>query len=68
MIMKNTPMAKIHFLFIMLGLTQINVIDEGKIKGVITIQEFLQKSRKIPLNPNINSYIRSNITSTSPNR
>lgn len=42
-ISENTPLAKVHFLFIMLGLRQIYVTRKGKFVGVIIRECFLKK-------------------------
>jgi len=44
-VMENTPMSKLHFLFIMLNMSQVNVVKKGVITGIITKLEFLQKKR-----------------------
>jgi hypothetical protein len=44
-VMENTSMSKIHFLFIMLNISQLTVIKKGVIKGVITKHEFIKKRR-----------------------
>ncbi len=38
-------MSKIHFLFTMLNITQLTVINKGFMEGIITRKEFLQKRR-----------------------
>jgi chloride channel 2 len=42
-IAEATPLAKIHFLFIMLGLTQIYVTKKGELVGLITRECFVRK-------------------------
>jgi H+/Cl- antiporter ClcA len=42
-LMEETPLAKIHFLFTMLNVSQIFVISEGHLVGIITKQEFLKR-------------------------
>lgn len=42
-IMEATQMSKIHFLFTMLNVSQLNVINKGAMVGVITKNEFLKK-------------------------
>ena len=44
--MENTPMSKLHFLFIMLNMSQVNVIQKGIITGIITKMEFLKKRKE----------------------
>jgi hypothetical protein len=45
MLMEDTPMAKIHFLFLMLGITAMFVTERGILKGIITKNEFVQKKK-----------------------
>lgn len=45
LVMLETPMSKIHFLFTMLNITMLLVLEEGVIKGMITKLEFI-KQRK----------------------
>lgn len=40
--MEDTPLAKIHFLFTMLNISQLFVISEGILFGIITKNEFLR--------------------------
>lgn len=42
-ITESTPLAKIHFLFIMLGLTQVYVTRKGELTGIITREIFVKK-------------------------
>ena len=42
-LMEETPIAKIHFLFTMLGISQLLVINEGFLVGIITKKEFLKR-------------------------
>ena len=42
-ITESTPLAKIHFLFIMLGLTQVYVTKKGELVGIITRDIFVKK-------------------------
>lgn len=42
-IMEATQMSKIHFLFTMLNVSQLNVINKGAMVGIITKNEFLKK-------------------------
>lgn len=42
---EETPLSKIHFLFMMLGITSLTVIDKGDIKGLITKSEFIKKRK-----------------------
>ncbi len=41
-VFEQTPMAKIHFLFTMLNLTQLIVLSKGLAMGIITKSEFLK--------------------------
>ena len=36
----NTSLAKIHFLFLLLGLSQIYITDQGKLEGIINRETF----------------------------
>jgi len=45
LVMLDTPMSKIHFLFTMLNITMLLVVKKGVIKGMITKLEFIQKRR-----------------------
>jgi chloride channel 2 len=45
-ITESTPLAKIHFLFIMLGLTQVYVTKRGELVGIITRDAFAAKLSK----------------------
>jgi chloride channel 2 len=38
----DTPLAKVHFLFIMLGLMQVYVTNKGELMGVITRDSFIE--------------------------
>mmetsp|Transcript_29643 Transcript_29643/g.52900 ORF Transcript_29643/g.52900 Transcript_29643/m.52900 type:complete len:677 (+) Transcript_29643:465-2495(+) len=38
----NTPLSKVHFLFLMLGLSQLYVTSKGQLVGTITREAFLQ--------------------------
>ena len=42
-IAESTPLAKIHFLFIMLGLTQVYITKKGQLVGMITRDTFVKK-------------------------
>jgi hypothetical protein len=44
--MEDTPMSKLHFLFIMLNISQVNVIKMGIITGIITKLEFVKKRKE----------------------
>lgn len=44
-VLEETPMSKLHFLFIMLNVSQVSVLKKGCITGVITKQEFVQKKK-----------------------
>lgn len=39
-------MSKLHFLFIMLNISQVNVIKKGIITGIITKLEFVKKRKE----------------------
>jgi hypothetical protein len=45
LVMLETPMSKIHFLFTMLNISMLLVVEEGVIKGMITKLEFIQKRK-----------------------
>jgi len=45
LVMLDTPMSKIHFLFTMLNINMLLVLKKGVIKGMITKLEFIQKRR-----------------------
>ena len=45
LVMLETPMSKIHFLFTMLHISMLLVVEEGVIKGMITKLEFIQKRK-----------------------
>ena len=49
LVMLETPMSKIHFLFTMLNINLLIVMKKGVIKGIITKLEFIQKRKT--LNP-----------------
>ncbi len=42
-LLEQTPLAKVHFLFTMLNVSQIFVINEGLLVGIITKKEFLKR-------------------------
>lgn len=42
-LLEQTPLAKVHFLFTMLNVSQIFVINEGILVGIITKREFLKR-------------------------
>lgn len=44
--LEDTPMSKVHFLFIMLNISQINVVKRGIITGIISKLEFVQKRKE----------------------
>eukprot|EP00347_Sterkiella_histriomuscorum_P004338 403360828 len=48
LVMQDTPMSKIHFLFTMLNINLLIVLKKGVVKGIITKLEFIQK-RKSPV-------------------
>ncbi len=39
-------MSKLHFLFLMLNISQVNIVDQGQITGIITKLEFLKKRKE----------------------
>lgn len=39
-------MSKLHFLFIMLNISQVNIVKEGFITGIISKVEFLKKRKE----------------------
>ena len=41
LVMLETPMSKLHFLFTMLNITMLLVVEEGVIKGMISKLEFI---------------------------
>ena len=41
LVMLETPMSKLHFLFTMLNITMLLVVEEGIIKGMISKLEFI---------------------------
>ena len=45
LVLLDTPMSKIHFLFTMLNITMLLVVKKGEIKGMITKLEFIAKRR-----------------------
>ena len=45
LVMLDTPMSKIHFLFTMLNISMLLVVKKGVIKGMITKLEFIQKRK-----------------------
>lgn len=45
LVMLDTPMSKIHFLFTMLNITMLLVVKKGEIKGMLTKLDFIQKRR-----------------------
>ena len=45
----DTPMSKIHFLFTMLNINLLVVLEEGVVKGIITKLEFIQKRKSAVL-------------------
>lgn len=38
-------MSKLHFLFIMLNISQVNIVNQGQITGIISKLEFLKKRK-----------------------
>ena len=45
-VLENTAMSKLHFLFLMLNISQVNIVDQGQITGIITKLEFLKKRKE----------------------
>ena len=45
-VLEDTPMSKLHFLFIMLNIAQVNIINQGTITGIISKLEFLRKRKE----------------------
>lgn len=45
-VMEDTPMSKLHFLFIMLNISQVNIVKQGIITGIISKLEFLKKRKQ----------------------
>ena len=45
-VMEDTPMSKLHFLFIMLNISQVNIVKQGIITGIISKLEFLKKRKE----------------------
>ena len=45
LVMVETPMSKIHFLFTMLNISMLLVVEHGVIKGMVTKLEFIQKRK-----------------------
>jgi hypothetical protein len=45
LVMLETPMSKIHFLFTMLNISMLLVVKKGVIKGMITKLEFINKRK-----------------------
>lgn len=41
-VIKHTPLAKVHYLFLMLGLSQLYITNKGAIEGVITRDSFIK--------------------------
>ena len=39
-------MSKLHFLFIMLNISQVNIVNQGQITGIISKLEFLKKRKQ----------------------
>lgn len=47
-VMEDTSLSKIHFLFTMLNLSQLFVIRKGILVGIITKNDFLKKKKWLP--------------------
>lgn len=45
-VLEDTAMSKLHFLFIMLNIAQVNIVKEGVITGIISKLEFLKKRKE----------------------
>ena len=45
-VLEDTPISKLHFLFIMLNIAQVNIVNMGSITGIITKLEFLKKRKE----------------------
>ncbi|TNV72891.1 hypothetical protein FGO68_gene2426 [Halteria grandinella] len=45
-VLEDTAVSKLHFLFIMLNIAQVNIISQGAIVGIITKLEFLKKRKE----------------------
>ncbi len=45
-VLEDTPLSKIHFLFIMLNITQVNIVKQGCITGIISKLEFLKRRKE----------------------
>lgn len=45
-VLEDTAMGKLHFLFLMLNISQVNIINQGHITGIITKLEFLKKRKQ----------------------
>jgi hypothetical protein len=41
LVMLETPMSKLHFLFTMLNISMLLVVEEGVIKGMVSKLEFI---------------------------
>jgi CBS domain-containing protein len=39
---EHTPLAKVHYLFLMLGLSQLYITHKGALKGIITRDSFIK--------------------------
>ena len=44
-VMEDTPVSKLHFLFLMLNISQVNIVNMGAITGIITKLEFLRRRK-----------------------
>ena len=45
LVTQDAPMSKIHFLFTMLNINLLIVVKQGKVKGIVTKLEFIQKRK-----------------------
>lgn len=45
-VLEDTPMSKLHFLFIMLNISQVNIVNQGQITGIISKLEFLKRGKQ----------------------
>ena len=46
-VMEQTAISKLHFIFVMLNIAQVNVIKRGRIVGIITKHEFMCKNKSL---------------------
>lgn len=48
-VMEESPMSKVHFLFLMLNVSQMTVVSKGTVVGMITKNEFIKKRKEEPI-------------------